>query len=419
MFGTIALTPKSVADYRLLVGDKAVDELYRMAEPLRGMRVLHLSITAFGTGVAETLSSLVPLMGDLGLACQWQVIRSGEEFLTMNRALYEALGGLHVPWSPGLERVWHQYSAMNADLFDEEYDFVVIHDPQPAGILASIMERYGRPRGRWLWHCHLDMTEAQPEAWHLLRQEADAYDAIVFDMEEHVREDLPALPRTAIPPAIDPLAPRHMEIPQDTQAAILRQYGIDPSRPMVCQVSPLDAWHDPLGLIDAFEVARLQVPGLQLVLVASPSREDPSFSPYFRQVAQRAERDPDIFLLSDLNAIGNVEINVFQRAAQVVVQKAIRKGFGLMAAEALWKGRPVVAAPVGGLPRQVKDGETGYLVGSAEECADRLSYLLLHPEEAHRLGHNGREHVRRHFLITRYLHDYLALLRRLSPSGNA
>jgi trehalose synthase len=422
MFGTIALSSKALADYEPIVGEEVLAELHRLARPLQGVRVLHLSVAAFGTAVADTLSSLVPLMSDLGLPSQWQVLRPAQEFIAVNKAMYEALAGVGARWNPEMEALWHEYAAMNAELFAEEFDVVVVHDPQPGGILSAFTERHGRrPSGRWIWHCHLDLSEAQPDVWQLMHRYCQTYDALAFDLAEYVPKDIEAPIIAVIEPAIDPLGPRNMDLSPETVIAMLERYGLDPTRPIVCQISPFDRWHDPLGLIDACATAEKEVPGLQLVLVATYLAEEPEMRGYYEQVARRAEAHPDIFVLSShssLRGLGNVELNAFQRAALTTAQKSIRKGFWVMASDVLWKERPVVACPLGGIPRQVIDGQTGFLARTTDEFAHRIVELYQHPELVARLGRTGRQHVRANFLITRYLRDYLRLFQRMvgSPS---
>ena len=417
MFGTIALSSKALADYEPIVGEEVLAELRSLARPLQGVRVLHLSVAAFGTTVADTLSSLVPLMSDLGLPSQWQVLRPAQEFFAANKAMYDALAGVGARWNAEMEAVWHEYTAMNAELFAEEFDIVVVHDPQPGGILSVFTDRHGRrPSGRWVWHCHLDLSEAQPDVWRLMQRYCHAYDALAFDLAEYVPKDIEAPIITVIEPAIDPLGPKNMDLAPDTVIAMLERYGLDPTRPIICQISPFDRWHDPLGLIDAYASAEKQVPGLQLTLVATYLAEEPEMRGYYEQVARRAEAHPDIFVLSShssLRGLGNVELNAFQRAALTTAQKSIRKGFWVMASDVLWKERPVVASPLGGIPRQVIDGETGYLARTTDEFAQRIVELHQQPELAARLGRAGHQHVRANFLITRYLRDYLRLFQRM------
>ena len=410
MFGSVPITAKSLDDYRTVVDDGQVEKIRSLADPLRGARVLHLSVSAFGTGVAELLTSLVPLMSDVGLDARWQLLRVTDEFQHVSKALYSGLGGSFVQWTPEMEDLWLSYSLMNARLFEGTYDFVVVHDPQPAPLLSHIVQVEGkRPNGKWVWDCHLDLGEAQPEIWEDLRHYVTVYDAVVFTSKMFVKDDVRGPHVTVIGPAIDPLSPKNVDLAESTIKTVLERYGVDARRPIICQVCRFDAWNDPLGVIDAYKLAKRGVPELQLVLVAAMLVEDSETVSYYERCARRAGEDADVHLLSMLNNIGNTEVNVFQRASRVVVQKSIRKGFGLGIAEALWKGRPVVAGRVGGFPLQVTDGVTGYLVDTVAECAEKIVFLIQHPAVADRMGRAGREQVRSTLPITRCLRNYLEL----------
>jgi trehalose synthase len=409
MFTSIPTTPKSLEHYRPFIGDERLNEIRRLAERLQGARVLHFSSTAFGGGVAELLNTLVPLMQDVGLQADWQVMHGADEFFTVTKAIHNGLQGMFIPWTPEMRDIWLRYNDMNAGYFDGVYDFVVVHDPQPAGLL-HFLQSAGKLDGRsthWLWRCHIDLTEALPDVWDFLRPYLEPYDLAIFTMEQYAKADLRHPWVRIAAPAIDPLSPKNMDISEDTIAEVLRRYGLDPARPMMLQVSRFDPFKDPLGVIDVYRMVKEQEPRLQLLMVASMASDDPEGWSYFERTARRAGEDYDIHLLSNLNGVGNVEVNAFQRAADVVVQKSLREGFGLVISEALWKGVPVVAGNVGGIPLQVLYGETGFLINTLAECADRILYLIRAPEVAERMGKAGREHVREHFLITRYLRDYL------------
>jgi len=413
MFGSVPTTPKHIEDYRPIIGDQRVEELRHLAGPLRDARVLHMNATAFGGGVAEILGTMVPLLNDLGLNADWQVIRGADEFFQVTKAIHNSLQGMFIPWTPEMRDIWLRYNQLNAELLDEGYDFVVIHDPQPAGLLYFVKERLGRVTGSWTWRCHIDLTEAQLEVWDFLRPFVEPYDSAIFTMPQYVKEDLKGPEICIIPPAIDPLSTKNVEISEETVREVSRRYGVDPDRPIILQVSRFDPWKDPLGVIDTYRLVKAQVPELQLVMIASMASDDPEGWSYYERTARRAGEDFDIHLLSNLNGVGNLEVNAFQRAADVVLQKSVREGFGLVVSEALWKGRPVVATNVGGIPLQVLQGRTGYLVNGLAETADRVLYLLKHPEVSDRMGAAGKEHVREHFLATRNLSDYLKMFNRL------
>jgi trehalose synthase len=414
MLGSVPTAPKYIEAYRPIIGDKATDEILRYAEVLRGARVLHVNATAFGGGVAEILGTLVPLMNDVGLVADWQVIKGADEFFNVTKAMHNSLQGMYYDWTPAMRQTWLDYNKLNADLFDEDYDYVVIHDPQPAAIPTFLKERTGARPGKWVWRCHIDITAAQVQVWDLLRPHVEDYDAAIFTLKDYVKDDLQHPQIFCIPPAIDPLSPKNADLPEDTVNAILERYGVDPARPMVTQISRFDPWKDPLGVIDVYRAAKLEMPDLQLVMIASMASDDPEGWDWYERTVRRAGEDFDIHILSNLNGVGNIEVNAFQRAARVVIQKSIREGFGLVVSEALWKRRPVVAGNVGGIPLQIVNGKTGFLVNTNEECLEKLLFLLRNREKADSMGAQGVEFVRDNFLTTRYLRDYLSLFCKIS-----
>ena len=416
MLDSVVVTSKSIDDYRPIVGDEKIDEIKALAQPLQGARVLHVNATAFGGGVAEILSSLVPLMNDVGLVAQWKVIHGADEFFKVTKAMHNSLQGMFMQWTPEMHQTWLHYNQMNADdLAEEDFDFVMIHDPQPAAMPYLISKRHTEvKRGKWVWRCHIDLTQAQVDIWDFLRPFLEVYDAATFSLRSYVKPDLKSPRIFVVPPSIDPLTPKNTQLPPNTVSTILRQYGVDPEQPMILQVSRFDPWKDPLGVIDAYRIVKKEIPNLHLVMIASMANDDPEGWEYYERTVRRAGEDFDIHILSNLNGVGNVEVNAFQTAAAVVVQKSIREGFGLTVTEGLWKGRPVVGGNTGGIPLQIIDNETGYLVNTVSECAERVLYLFRHPEEAERLGRAGREHVRENFLTTRHLRDYLRIFRSLA-----
>jgi len=414
MLGSVPLTPKSLEDYRPIIGDERTEEILALGRELRGARVLHLNATSFGGGVAEILATLVPLMNDVGLSADWQVIRGADEFYQVTKSIHNSLQGMFVDWTPEMRDVWLHHNSLNADLFDESYDYVIVHDPQPAAMLAILRERGSAcASGRWIWRCHIDLTDAQAQTWDMIQVYLREYDAAIFTAREYVKDDFAGPQLFIVPPAIDPLSPKNVDLSDDTYRAILDRYGIDHNRPIVAQISRFDPWKDPLGVIEAYRIVKRDVPDLQLVLVASMAHDDPEGWAWYERTVRRAGEDFDIKILSNLNGVGNVEVNAFQRA-NVVIQKSVREGFGLAVSEALWKRRPVVAGKVGGIPLQLIDGKMGYLVTTTEECAQRVHGLLDDPALADEMGAAGRAHVLDRFLVTRYLRDYLQIFRALA-----
>lgn len=405
---------KSLGDYAAVVGRDVVAALRARAERFAGARVLHVNSTAFGGGVAELLYTLVPLMRDLGIDADWQLMHAPEDFFVVTKTMHNALQGAPVPWTEEMRALYLAVSEDNADAFDADYDFVIIHDSQPAAILPQLIEDRGPPRGKWIWRCHIDLTAPYEPVWEFVKPHIDRYDAAIFTLEEFVRPAL-RVPHVAIfPPSIDPLSLKNIPLDREMGDEVMRRYGIDTARPLIVQVSRFDPWKDPLGVIDAYRLAKHEIPGLQLAMIASMAADDPEGWEYFTMTDSYRDEDPDVFLLSNLQEVGALGVNAFQRAADVVVQKSLREGFGLVVAEAMWKGKPVIGGNVGGIRLQIADGETGFLVDSVEACAKRIAELLRDPELAARTGVRARAFVKERFLSTRNLNDYLALFESLS-----
>ncbi len=402
--------PKDLDDYRDAAGDEAIERLREAAAPLKGIRLVHISSTAFGGGVAELLTSQIALLRDLGVDAEWQLIEGTEEFFAVTKLVHNALQGAGVPWTEQMERTYLERVEMNAARFDGGADVVFVHDPQPAAML-TFLEEQGRRDGRWIWRCHIDLSHPMEAVWSFFARHVAGYDAAVFTMEDFVR---PGLPRVAvIPPSIDPLSPKNHELEAAAVDEVLDAYGIDPARPLVTQVSRFDPWKDPLGVIDAYRLAREEVPGLQLLLVGSMAHDDPEGWHELERTEEHRAADPDVHILTNLQGVGDTAVNAFQRASQVVLQKSLREGFGLTVSEGMWKERPVIAGDAGGLRLQVVDGETGYLVDSVEACAERLVTLLRDDGLRARMGAAGRERVRDRFLTVREVEDYLRLIASL------
>jgi len=400
----VALAGKSLADYTHLVGRPLVEEIHELAEPLRGRRVVHLSATAFGGGVSEILYTLVPLMRDVGLEAEWQVIYGREEFFNATKILHNALQGSPQDLTDEEWGTWAQYNEMNARELTRGWDICVVHDPQPAAVYALAPEKaHG-----WLWRCHIDVSTPNPATMERLLPYVEGYPQALFHVESYVPDGMNGNVNI-VPPAIDPLAPKNMALSFEDAAYVCRQFGIDTERPMICQVSRFDPWKDPLGVIDAYRLVNEERPDVQLALVGSMASDDPEGWDFYNATLAHADGDPDIHILNNFNNVGAIEVNAFQSLSQVVIQKSMREGFGLTVSEALWKSRPFVGGNVGGIPLQVSDGETGFLVDSVEECASRIVAILDEPELGRSLGLRGKEHVRAHFLTPRYLRDYLRI----------
>jgi trehalose synthase len=413
MLERVPLLEKDLDAYGEIVGNEVVARIRELAEPLRGARVLHINATAYGGGVAEILATHVPLLRSAGLEADWQVIRGSDEFFKITKSVHNALQGGDVEWTRSMEADYLEWVLDNALQIEGEFDFVVVHDPQPAALRSFVRDRALRHEGtRWIWRCHIDLTDADPKVWEFYRPFVELHDAAVFTMPEFVPGTLELEPVVA-PPCIDPLSVKNLDLPQPFGEELCKQYGLDVRRPIVCQVSRYDPWKDPVGVIEAFRIVRERVTDVQLLLAGSMATDDPEGFRVWEQVQEVRAGDPDIHLLSNIQQVGNVQINAFQRLADVVVQKSIREGFGLTVGEALWKGRPVVGGRAGGIVLQIRDGYDGYLVGSVEECAARTMDLLADPVGADAMGMQGREHIRANFLATRELEDWLRLFTEL------
>jgi trehalose synthase len=406
---------KSLGDYATIATRGLMDEIRRLAEPLAGRRVLHVSATAFGGGVAEINYTLVPLMQDAGLHAEWRLIKGAEEFFDVTKTIHNALQGNPQSLTDEQREIFARYNALNAHELDSEYDFVIVHDPQP----VSIVEHAREAGSHWIWRCHIDLSEPNRDVLDFVIPSIRLYDAAIFHRRQYVPE-APGLPEAYIwPPAIDPLAPKNMALSAEDAAYIVDQFGIDVDRPLVTQVSRFDPWKDPLGVIDAYRSLKETHPDVQLALVGSMAHDDPEGWDFYNQTVSYAAGDPDIYILSNLNNVGSVEVNAFQVHSAAVIQKSIREGFGLTVSEALWKARPTVAGRVGGIVDQIEDGETGWLVRTSSECADACRYILGNPEDARRQALRGKEFVRRNFLTPRLLRDWLVLFNRLLGNDTA
>ncbi|MGH2710561.1 MAG: glycosyltransferase [Actinomycetota bacterium] len=401
--------PKRLDDYRESAGEEAVERLAKAAAPLKGSRMVHVSSTAFGGGVAELLYTHIALLQDLGIEAEWQLIEGSDEFFQVTKLVHNALQGMGVPWTESFEQTYLERIRANAERFESDADYVFIHDPQPLAMLTFLEESEPR-HGEWIWRCHIDLSQPMEQVWSFLTVHAASYDAAVFTLDEYVRSGLG--PRIAvIPPSIDPLSPKNSFLDDDAVTKILDPYGIDRNRPLLTQVSRFDPWKDPLGVIDAYRIVKRHVPDAQLALVGSMAHDDPEAWHFLEMAEEHRAGDPDVHLLTNVQgAVGPIEVNAFQRASDVVIQKSIKEGFGLTASEAMWKERPVVAGKAGGLRIQVQDGVNGYLVDSPDQCAGRILDLLRDDELRRKMGEAGREVVRDKFLSIRELTDYLELL---------
>jgi trehalose synthase len=404
---------KSLADYRSIIRRELYDEIVVLGESLRGKRVLHVSATSFGGGVAEILYTLVPLMRDAGLEAEWDIMFGSEPFFNVTKSFHNALQGADYELTVEDRAIYEEYNRISAEALQkegEDWDVILVHDPQPA--LLKYFSGGLSPETKWIWRCHPDLSTPNREVLNYLLPHIAAYDAQIYTMKEYTPPDVHLPGLTLIPPAIDPLSPKNMALSADDARYIVSQFGVDTERPFMVQVSRFDPWKDPLGVIDAYRLVKEEIPEVQLVLIGSMAHDDPEGWDYWYKTVNYADGDRDIFLFSNLTNVGAIEVNAFQSIADVVIQKSIREGFGLVVTEALWKARPLVAARVGGIPMQV-DGGGGILIDTIPETASSCVKILKDPDFARQIGRQGKEHVREHFLSPRQLRDNLLLFAKL------
>jgi trehalose synthase len=392
----------SVLDsYREVTPKGTIDFLRRLADKVRGRTILHVNSTRVGGGVAEILRSLVPLLQDIGVEARWEVITGTEDFFAVTKAFHNALQGEEQDLSPEMLETYREINRQNAQGSALNADYVIIHDPQPAALILQKPEG-----GRWIWRCHIDISHPQRKVWNFLRQYVLQYDGAIFSLPRFAQR-LP-IPQFLIYPSIDPLSDKNRDLSPKEQEKILDRLRIPRDKAILLQVSRFDRFKDPLGVIQAYRLVKKHH-DVRLILAGGGATDDPEGEKVLAEVRQAAQNDPDILILL-LPPDANVEINALQRAATIVLQKSLREGFGLTVAEAMWKGKPVIGGFAGGITVQLVYGVTGFTVNSPEGAAFRIHHLLENPDLMAKMGEDAREYVRRNFLITRHLGDYLALM---------
>jgi trehalose synthase len=392
-------------DFRHIVPDQTLAEIYARARGLYGKHIIHLNATYQGGGVAEILYSLAMLMNDVGIDAGWRILHGSQEFFEITKSFHNALQGAKLNLSERKKRLYRLVNENFARFTHLDHDCVIVHDPQPLALIASY-KKY-QP---WIWRCHIDLTDPHPELWDFLKGFVLKYDQMVVSSEKYMKPDLPVDQRLMYP-AINPLSPKNSDISEKAIADQLGKAEVPMDKPLITQVSRLDPWKDPEGVIDVFKIVKQQA-DCRLVLCYNVASDDPEGLQMYKKVVRKANKmleTGDILLV-----VGNSEklVNAIQRFSKVIIQKSTKEGFCLAVTEALWKGTPVVASNVGGIPSQIEHGKSGYLLDAydTEGFADRIVHLLQNPEEAEELGRQAKERVREKFLITRLLSDYLDML---------
>jgi trehalose synthase len=398
--------PPHLDDYQSIIGAAPLDALRFLALELKGKTVKMVNSTAVGGGVAEMLNRLVPLLSELEVPTHWEVITGGNDFFEVTKAFHNALHGSDYELTKSARDIFLMYNEQNLQRMQFGEELVVIHDPQPAALIRAKEKN----SAKWIWRCHIDLSNPHPQVWEFLRPFIEQYDAAIFSSQSFARQ-LP-IPQYLFYPCIDPLSEKNKELDDAFVQKVCDEFGVDRSRPIVTQVSRFDRLKDPVGVVQAYKLAKKYV-DCQLVLAGGGATDDPEGAVVLQEVKEAAGNDPDIIIL-DLPPWCALEINALQRASTLVIQKSLREGFGLTVTEALWKGKPTIAGAVGGIPNQIIHKLTGVLVHSVEGCAFQIRYLLTHPEFARRIGANGREHVKENFLMTTNVKRWLLLFRILT-----
>ncbi|MBU4377420.1 MAG: glycosyltransferase [Candidatus Omnitrophica bacterium] len=385
-----------IEEYIPIVGQSVIDDLELLSERLKGKVIQHVNSTSVGGGVAEILNRMVPLLRDLGVDARWDLIKGGEQFFEVTKKFHNALHGRNEGLTQHDFDIFMETSRMNIEEVNIYGDIVFIHDPQPIALVEK------KADNKWIWRCHIDVSDPDQKVWGFLLDFILKYDSAVFSAPSFSREL--AIRQFLIAPSIDPLSDKNKELPQDVIDGVLAKYNITTDKPIVTQISRFDRLKDPVGVIEAYQNVKRHI-DCQLILAGGTAADDPEAIQVLEEVREKAGGDKDIHIL--LLPQNDVEINALQRASTVIVQKSLKEGFGLTVSEALWKGKPVVASNVGGIPLQIKHKYSGLLCHSVEGAAFGIKQLLHSPGYAKKLGENGREHIRNNFLLTRHLRDYM------------
>jgi trehalose synthase len=387
-----------IDEYIPIVGQSVIDDLKLLGDKLKDKVVQHINSTSVGGGVAEILNCMVGLLRELGVDTRWDVIKGGEQFFGVTKKFHNALHGRSEEITQRDFEIFMETSRENIANVNTYGDIVFVHDPQPIALVKK------KAANKWLWRCHIDVSNPNERVWGFLKDFIIQYDSAVFSAPAFSRK-LP-IRQFLISPSIDPLSDKNKELPQETIDSVLRKYNIKKDKPIITQISRFDRLKDPLGVIEAYQRVKQYV-NCQLILAGGTASDDPEGIEVYEEVIAKARQDEDIHLL--MLPQNDIEVNALQRASTVIVQKSLREGFGLTITEALWKAKPVVASSVGGIPLQIKHKYSGLLCHSIEGAAFAIKQFLNSPAYAQKLGENGREHIRNNFLITRHLRDYMLL----------
>ncbi len=414
MLPLVKTRPQKIEKYQKIVSNNSIEEINKLAKNFKGLKVFHVNATPRGGGVAEILKSLVPLMKGVGIKADWYTIPPRNDFFEITKKMHNALQGKDYNFSFSARKKYMFHVARTAELMrDMKPDIWVIHDPQPAGI-AMFLPNFNKTISR----LHIDLTSPNKEVWKFVASFLELYDNVIVSSEDFIKDRIKDK-TTVFQPAIDPLNPKNQALNLNNANEILRNFGINPDKPLITQVSRFDPWKDPLGVVKAYQLAKKKIPNLQLALVGLfLAKDDPEAERIYHQVKQKTQKDKNVFLFSEPEKLGSLKVHVFVNALQVasdiIIQKSIREGFGLTVAEAMWKEKTVIGSNAGGIKFQIKDKENGFLVSSPETAASKIVQLIEDPKLNKEMGERAKETIKEKFLMPRLLKDYLNLFKELS-----
>lgn len=401
------MTDSILEKYRNLLGDKGIKAIQKKAKLFKENEILHVNATKFGGGVAEILQNMVPLLKELNIETNWKVFSAPDHFFDISKKMHNALqGNMEIQFSDEEITAYISQAKSTFEQIQPDSDFVIIHDPQPCPVIKFAEER----KNKWIWRCHIDTSNPNPQAWNLISKYLPLYDALIFTKLEYAKEGLNK-PIFQIPPSIDPFSEKNKLLNKEDARNLVEKF-VPLDLPLITQISRFDPWKDPLGVIDVYRKVNKEIP-IRLALIGSLAHDDPEGIEWLEKVKQYAGDDSKIHILSNLDNVGNLEVNAFQQISDIILQKSIKEGFGLTVTEALWKKTPVIGGNVGGIKLQIDNGINGYLVDSIDEAVEKIIYLLKNPKIAEKMGQLGYEKVKENFLLISHVEKYLDLFKSI------
>jgi len=396
---------RSLEDYTEIVGDEAVWNLHKKASRLYKKHIVQVNSTSQGGGVAEILFRLVPLMNDIGVDTGWRVLHGNPNFFAVTKKIHNGLQGQETAFTEDEKDLYLHTNEYYSKYTHLKHDFVIIHDPQPLPII-----KFFKKTQPWIWRCHIDLSHPDKELWNYIKKFILRYDMVILSNEQYKRPDLPVEQRIFLP-AIDPVSYKNMELPKRIIERYIKEHGIPTDKPVITQISRFDKWKDPEGVVEVYKKVKENV-DCRLILCGNTAGDDPECLEIFERVHDKVEdlvHKKEVILLT---VEDNILVNVLQRISSVIIQKSLREGFGLTVTEAMWKGSPVVASNVGGIPLQITSGVDGFMFepDDFDSFARKITELIRNPEHGKEIGKKARETVRKKFLITRLMNDYLDLI---------